>query len=65
VKNNEIIEYYYKHISKDREAFYDKGRDSWFYKSNSEDVWFEHSSSDVFFHMRPEVEKYINQNKDE
>lgn len=63
MSDNEIVEYYYKHIELEREVKYDEERDSWYYKVD--DLWFEHSGSDIHLGMKYDVLEHKKQNNNE
>ena len=57
LSDNEIVHYYYKHIKPEQKYKYDKDTDSYFYYDEESNIWFQHSSSDILFGMRPECPK--------
>jgi hypothetical protein len=61
MSDNEIMAYYYKYVNAEDKGKYIEEKDSWFGKCeiDGEEVWFEHSGSDVLFCMRPAVEEHI------
>lgn len=59
MSDNEIIAYYYKYVNTKDKGKYIEEKDAWFGKIDDEEIWFEHSGSDVLFCMRPAVEKHI------
>jgi thymidylate synthase len=55
MSDEEIIEYYYKNI--DTKTKWKKLDNKYFYYSEENDMWFEHSTSDIYFGMRPHCPK--------
>jgi thymidylate synthase len=51
MSDEEIIEYYYKNI--DTKTKWKKLDNKYFYYSEENNMWFEHSTSDIYFGMRP------------
>jgi len=55
MSDEEIIEYYYKNI--DTKTKWKKLDNKYFYYSEENNMWFEHSTSDIYFGMRPHCPK--------
>jgi len=55
LSDEEIIEYYYKNI--DNKTKWKKSDNKYFYYSEQNNMWAEHSTSDIYFGMRPHCPK--------
>ena len=55
LSSEEIIEYYYKNIN--TKTKWKKLDNEYFYYSEENDMWAEHSTSDIYFDMRPHCPK--------
>jgi len=57
LSNDEVVRYFYENV--DTTTKYKKINDEYFYFAEDLDIWFQHSTSDIFFGMRPDCPKKI------